>query len=264
MPLPLAAAAIGAGVVSKGVGMLSSYAQQKKAERDLAKLTSTPRARFGVSPQVRGLYEQALTDATNPRGYGGAALSSYRSRLGQLMANKYRQASSLGGGARGVNAVLAGQEADALGSMYAGDEAMKQSNRNMALVRASQGASAYQRILDANTQQDISYRNLLEQSLGNSIRGQRDYRLGTLSGLGNDLITGGLMYAGGIGGNGTEDVTGDMTQTITSPNSALPPSITDLRLNGNYNYRNNPTMDRLNNPRRYAPAGFGRVSGPIK
>lgn len=263
MPLPLAAVAVGAGALAKGVGMLDSYAQQKKAERDLAKLTSTPRARYSVSPQVRSLYEQALTDATNPRGLGGAALSSYRSRLGQLMANKYRQATNIGGGARGVNAVLAGQEADALGSMYSNDESMRNSNRNMALNRATQGANTYQRILDANTQQDISYRNLLEQSLGQSIRGQRDFRLGTLSGMGSDLITGGLMYGGGLG-TGGEDLTEDISQTITTPNAPLPPSIADLRANGNYYYRNNPTMDRLNNPRKYAPKGFGSVTGPIR
>lgn len=213
MPLPLAAVAVGAGALAKGVGMLDSYAQQKKAERDLAKLTSTPRARFGVSPQVRSLYEQALTDATNPRGLGGAALSSYRSRLGQMMANKYRQATNIGGGARGVNAVLAGQEADALGSMYSNDESMRNSNRNMALNRATQGANTYQRILDANTQQDISYRNLLEQSLGGSIRGQRDFRLGTLSGIGSDLITGGLMYGGGLGTGGEDFVDAEVVET---------------------------------------------------
>lgn len=257
MPLPLAAAAVVGGTALKGVGMIDSYAQQKKAERDLAKLTSTPRARFGVSPQVRGLYEQAVTDATNPRGLGGAALSSYRSRLGQLMSNKFRQATSIGGGSRGVNAVLAGQEADAFGNMYVQDESLRNSNRNMAIGRATQGANAYQRINDANTQQDISYRNLLEQSLGQSIRGQRDFRLGTLSGMGSDLITGGLMYGGGAG---------DMTQgvDISGGNASLPPSIADLRANGNYNYRNNPTMDRLNNPRKYAPIGFGRVTGPIQ
>lgn len=244
MPLPLAAAAVVGGTALKGVGMLDSYAQQKKAERDLAKLTSTPRARFGVSPQVRNLYEQAVTDATNPRGLGGAALSSYRSRLGQLMANKFRQATSIGGGARGVNAVLAGQEADALGNMYVQDESLRNSNRNMAINRATQGANAYQRINDANTQQDISYRNLLEQSLGQSIRGQRDFRLGTLSGMGSDLITGGLMYGGGTG-------TGDMTEGLDLEGVTNIPAATP-------SFRNLPS-GRIN--RNFGPDNYGVTRG---
>lgn len=235
MPLPLVAPIV-AGAALKGVGMLDSYAQQKKAERDLAKLTSTPRARFGVSPQVRGLYEQAVTDATNPRGLGGAALSSYRSRLGQLMSNKFRQATSIGGGSRGVNAVLAGQEADALGNMYVQDESLRNSNRNMAIGRATQGANAYQRINDANTQQDISYRNLLEQSLGQSIRGQRDFRLGTLSGMGSDLISGGLMYGGGAGNN-ADFVDAEVVESI--PNAS--PS---GRINRNYGVTRGTNMKR--------------------
>jgi hypothetical protein len=257
MALPLALAAVGAG--AKVVGMIDSYSQQKKAERELAKLSAEKRKRYEVTPEIRAGYEQAMGDASTRRGYGGATLSNFRRKLGQTLSAKGRMANNISGGssARGVNAVLAGQETAALGDFYAGEEAFANQNRERAIGRKGQYENLYQRIADENTQQDINYRNMLEQAYGSSIRSQRDYRLGSLSSLGTDLITAGVMKYNPDGGDAEKVVT--ETNPLSGRNySSLPPSITDLRANGNYYYRNNPTMDRLNNPRNYAPQGFGQ------
>lgn len=256
MALPLVLAGVGAA--TKVAGMVDSYSDQKRAERELAKLSAQKRKRYEVTPEIRAGYEQAMGDASTRRGYGGATLSNFRRKLGQTLSAKGRMANNISGGssARGVNAVLAGQETAALGDFYAGEEAFANQNRERAIGRKGQYENLYQRIADENTQQDIMYRNMLEQALGNSIRSQRDYRRGSLSAMGSDLLTAGLMsYDGG----GAEKVATETANPFGGRGSAsLPPSIADLRANGNYNYRNNPTMDRLNNPRNYAPQGFGQ------
>ena len=181
-----------AGAALKGAGLIGSMNEQARAQRELDKLVATPRPRYGITPEIRKQYEQALGEASTRRGYGGATVSAYRKRLGQTLGTKGRVATSLGGNPRAINAVLAGQEADSLNQFYAGEEGFANANRLGAIGRAGNYAGMYQRINDANTQADLNYRLMLEQALGGSIRSQRDYRRGTLSSIGSDLITGGF------------------------------------------------------------------------
>ena len=218
-----------AGSVLKGIGMANSASLQKRAQRDLDKLTATPRPRYGITPEIRKQYEQALGEASTRRGYGGATVSSFRKRLGQTLGTKGRIASSMGGNPRAVNAVLAGQEADALNQFYAGEEGFANANRLGAIGRAGNYANLYQRINDANTQADLNYRLMLEQALGNTIRSQRDFRMGTLNSIGNDLITGGFY---GLGGGKTVPIEEEISMTggpgvtpsIMNPNVPQPPA----------------------------------------
>jgi hypothetical protein len=237
MALPLALAAVGAG--AKVVGMIDSYSQQKKAERELAKLSAQKRSRYEVTPQIRAGYEQAMGDASTRRGYGGATLSNFRRKLGQTLSAKGRMAGNVSGGssARGVNAVLAGQETAALSDFYAGEEAFANSNRERAIGRKGQYENLYQRIADENTRQDINYRNMLEQAYGSSIRSQRDYRLGSLSSMGSDLITAGLMnYEGG------------KTEKVTPDYSGMENIMSGTK---NYGFENTGTINRNTGPDNY-------------
>lgn len=237
MALPLALAAVGAG--AKVVGMIDSYSQQKKAERELAKLSAQKRSRYEVTPEIRAGYEQAMGDASTRRGYGGATLSNFRRKLGQTLSAKGRMAGNVSGGssARGVNAVLAGQETAALSDFYAGEEAFANSNRERAIGRKGQYENLYQRIADENTRQDINYRNMLEQAYGSSIRSQRDYRLGSLSSMGSDLITAGLMnYEGG------------KTEKVTPDYSGMENIMSGTK---NYGFENTGTINRNTGPDNY-------------
>jgi hypothetical protein len=238
MALPLALAAVGAG--AKVVGMIDSYSQQKKAERELAKLSAEKRKRYEVTPEIRAGYEQAMGDASTRRGYGGATLSNFRRKLGQTLSAKGRMANNISGGssARGVNAVLAGQETAALGDFYAGEEAFANQNRERAIGRKGQYENLYQRIADENTQQDINYRNMLEQAYGSSIRSQRDYRLGSLSSLGTDLITAGVMKYNPD--NGTNKVDADYSD-MENP----------MKGTRNYEFNNTGTINRNTGPDNY-------------
>jgi hypothetical protein len=107
-------------------------------------------------------------------------------------------ATTIGGGssARGVNAVLAGQEGDALTNYATANENMMRGSRNAAFGRMGTAANQYQRTADQNTGNDINYRMQLERALGEGVRSNRDYQQNMLGSMGSDLMTAGIYGMG--------------------------------------------------------------------
>ena len=208
MPLPLAIPLImaGVGAASKLATIPSSIASQRKLQRSLDDLQKNPMARYSVSPEVTKLYQQSIGEASNPEGYSGSEVGNFRNTIGRLTRGRYNAAlnASGGQGSRAINSILKGQELDSAGNFYAGEAGLRRSNRLGALNRSAGFASQIQGTRDRNTANDINYRMQLERGLGEGIRSQKDFRRNMLSGLGSDLITGGIVYASGFGGG--EDV----------------------------------------------------------
>ena len=111
--------AIGAG--AKAIPAIVNYGENIGLRRQLRNLQNQPMPEYSVDPRINKLYEMGLADASNPEGYGGAAIGNFRRMLSRGMRGRFGNALSMGGGARGINAVLAGQEGDALGNFYAAD-----------------------------------------------------------------------------------------------------------------------------------------------
>jgi len=192
MPVSTAALAIGAGV--KLYGAYNANQQQKKSQRALDQLRNNAMARYSVDPKIAGMYQQAASEASAPRGFGGSAEAGFRNMLAKNMRGRFMNATTIGGGssARGVNAVLAGQEGDALTNYATANENMMRGNRNAALGRMGTYAGQYQRTADQNTGNDINYRMQLERALGEGVRSNRDYQQNMLGSMGSDLITAGM------------------------------------------------------------------------
>lgn len=183
-----------AGAALKLGTTADSFMQQRKIEKQLKDLQKRAFPRYTVTPQVQDIYSQAVGEASTPRGFGGAISNRFRQNLAQNLAARLRAGSTAAGGsgARGVNAVLAGQQADAMANFAAQDEGITRANRNAAISRMGAGANQIQSIQNMNTGQDINYRMMLERALGSGLMQQRDYTRSQLSGLGSDLITSGL------------------------------------------------------------------------
>ena len=186
----------GAGLAAKAYGGVQSYRNQRKLEGQLRDLQKTPMAKFEIDPKIEKLYSQSMSEASSPIGYDAATLSNFRSSLARNLRSRYKNAMNISGGsgARGVNAVLAGQELDALGKYAAGDESMKRQSRLGALNRGMSLASQFQNVRDRNTSFNQNYRLMVERALGEGIQRQRDYRNNLISGAGSDLISAGIGY----------------------------------------------------------------------
>jgi hypothetical protein len=189
--------------------------------KSLDKLNATPMARYTIDPKIQKLYEQSIGEASNPSGYSGAEVGNFRSQLGRISRGRFGAAMNASGGssARAINSILKGSELDATSNFYAGEGAVRRSNRLGALNRSMGYANQFQQTRDRNTNQDINYRMNLENALGQGIRQQKDSRMNMLSGLGSDLITGALAYGDFSGGG---DMTTDAVGGATNFNTTTP------------------------------------------
>ena len=194
-----------AGGAAKAYGAIDSAIQNKRLMRSLEKLQKQPIDKFTVTPQIENLYRQAITEASNPEGFGGATASNFRQNLGRFQRGRFAQAMNMSGGsgARGINAVLNNQGMDSINQFAVGDENLRRSNRLSGLGRAAGYANQFQNIRDRNTQFSQNYRMQLENALGRGISSNRDYIRNTLSGAGSDLMMAGMM--GGFDGQGGEE-----------------------------------------------------------
>ena len=206
--------AIGAG--AKAIPAIINEGENIGLRRRLRSLQNTPMDEYSVDPRWNKMYEMGLADASNPEGYGGAAVGNFRKMLSRSMRGRFGNALSMGGGPRGINAVLAGQEGDALSNFYAGDEAIRRSNRQTGIGRMGTAASVSQSVRDRNTQQKLNYRMMLEQALGSSIRSNKDYINNMIGGLGSDLITAGAYMDGNSLGE-EELIDGSMFNSMNTP-----------------------------------------------
>lgn len=183
-----------AGLAAKGAGLVNSYNRERQAQNQLNQLRQNPMARYQVNPLVRGQFNQAYGEASNPQGYTGAQTMNFRQQLGSILRQRYRNAMNVSGGsgARGVNAVLKGNEIEGVNNFAAGDPTM--ANRRYALGRVDRFANQFQGIDNNNVQTDQNYRLRLESALGNSLATQRNYRQNLISGVGDELLgTAGYM-----------------------------------------------------------------------
>jgi hypothetical protein len=214
-------APIAIGTATKLYGAYNANQQQKKSEKALRELRRNPMARYQVDPKIANMYQQAASEASAPMGFGGAAESGFRNQLAKNLRGRYMNAMSMGGGssAKGINAVLAGQETDALTNYAVANENMMRGSRNAALGRMGQYAGQFQRTADQNTSNDINYRTMLERALGESVSSQRDYKQNMFNSLGSDLITAGI-YGMGTGTDKTvveDDIVGAYGDRFYTP-----------------------------------------------
>ena len=198
--MPVTLALIGGG--AKLYGAYNANQQQKKSQASLNQLRTNAMARYQIDPRIAKIYEQASSEASAPRGFGGSAEAGFRNQLAKGMRGRFMNATTIGGGssARGVNAVLAGQEGDALTNYATANENMMRGSRNAAFGRMGTAANQYQRTADQNTGNDINYRMQLERALGEGVRSNRDYQQNFLGSMGSDLITAGISNGGDYGG----------------------------------------------------------------
>ena len=224
--MPIGTALAIAGTAAKLATLPGSFKAQRKMEGELSSLRSRPMARYTIDPKVENLYRQSMNEASNPEGFGGAAFGGFRNSLGRNIRGRYANALSLGGGARGVNAVLNSQGMDQIGNFYTADENMRRSNRLGALGRSQGYANQFQNIRNQNTSFDQNYRMNLERGLGEGIRSQKDFRRNMLGGMGSDLITAGIGYGmDKNGGGATQDNLSNKQFAAMNPGNQVDPRL---------------------------------------
>ena len=204
MALPLIAGMAALGALSKGVGMIGASRDQKQAMKQLRALQATARPTYSFDPTLSQIGRTSLMDAYNPSGFSQGEINAFNQNINRGMNTQMARGTSLAGGsqARALNAVMGANQMNAYNTLAMNDATLRRNSKSTNLNRAMQVANARQGISNMQTNQDLNYRNQLEQGYGTAARMSKDYMRGTLSGLGDDMISGATML--GMYGDGGE------------------------------------------------------------
>ena len=219
--MPLIAAAIGGGI-NLGVTAFRGYNASQERDRQQARLdtlSATPLPKYKVSDEINSIYGQAASEAANPMGFSGAEKNAFNQNIAQNYNTQFYNAVNRTGGQTGrfANAVLSGNNINAMNTFASNDAALARQNRMAALSRQMSAARDINNVGLQNTQADIQRRLMTEQNLGGAVGMQNQNIDQALKSVG-DL---GAMAAGyalsGYGG-GAGKVGSDASRIDTSGN----------------------------------------------
>ena len=213
---PISLGLMGIGAVSKGVGAVDSYFQQRRAQRQLDALGRQALPQYAVNPAVARLYSGALGEVARPEGYTGAERAAFQQNLARGLNTQAYNARSMGGGSmsRAISGALSGSQLGQYNQFAAQDAALARQNRNAAYSRLIGATNTMQNIANQNTGVALNRRLRQEELLGQAIASQRAYRTNALNSLGSDLTTAGTygLMSGGFGDTDTDTDTGKDTK----------------------------------------------------
>jgi hypothetical protein len=190
---PISIGLMGLGALAKGAGAVSSYFQQRKAQRKLDELGRQALPTYSVNPAIARLYSGALGDIANPQGYTGAERNAFQQNMARGLNTQAYNARSVGGGSmsRAISGALSGNQLNQYNQFAAQDAGLARQNRNAAYSRLIGAANTMQSIGNQNTSTALNRRLRQEELLGNAISSQRAYRSNLIGGIGSDLTTAG-------------------------------------------------------------------------
>jgi hypothetical protein len=205
MPPFLPLAMMGLGAVSKGVGAVGSYFDQRRAQRQLDALGRQALPQYAVNPAVARIYAGAQREVASPEGFTGAERNAFMQNIASGLNTQAANARAIGGGSmsRAISGVLSGNQLGQYNQFAAQNATLARQNRNAAYSRLMGAANTMQGISNQNTSMLANRRLRQEELLGQAIASQRAYRTNLLNSLGSDLTTAGTY--GLMGGMGETD-----------------------------------------------------------
>jgi hypothetical protein len=216
--MSLTIAAIG-GAINLGTtafrGMNASQ-EKNRLQARLDTLSATALPKFKVSDEINSIYGQAASEAANPMGFSGAEKNAFGQNLAQNYNTQFYNAVNRTGGQTGrfANAVLSGNNINAMNTFASNDAALARQNRMAALSRQMSAARDINNVGLQNTQADIQRRLMTEQTLGGAIAQQNQNidqawkSVGDLGMMGAGYALSGYGGADGVGKMGGASVGG--------------------------------------------------------
>jgi hypothetical protein len=229
IPLAVPLAMAGVGLASKGIGAAYAARNEKRALRELQRLNAMPVDRYSQSPQMQEFGRFARQDAYNPQGFTFGERQSAMQDIAQASNTSYQRGLNLAGGqmSRAIQGVNTANTLGALNRFGSQDAALRRQIQGRGLSNLGSVARNEQSLQNMNVQTDLQRRLMAEQAAGRAAQQWRDYKFGTLTGMGNDLLGAGMNIGmGKMMGYGNE-----ATTTSSSGGGSVGGGGTSLRLN---------------------------------
>jgi len=217
----------GIGTAAQIASMIGAARDKKRAMAQLNKLQATPRARYSFDPTLSGIGQGAVGEAANPQGFSGAERAAYMNNAAMGQNAQFSRGTSMSGGsqARALNSVLGANAVQGMNTFASNDAGLRRTNRTAALNRAMSIAQQRQNMNTMQVNQDLNYRNQMENAYGSAVRSNKDYIRGGMSNLGSELLSGGIQSYFGVGAQGAQ---GDEFDEFALGNFRMDPRMSRL------------------------------------
>ena len=179
----LGALGLGIGLASAGIGAISSFANQRKAERAMKRLGSRPG--ITVPKELMGAYTNRLKRSKMYQGFSPAELEQMKRSQARQSATFYERAKGLGSSSAALQAMAGSNALNNSAEVAMQSARMDREGKRYDLAASDALAGS---IGGYRNQQELSvlgnYDNTM-QTLGGAVSQEKEYRNKLISGVGN-------------------------------------------------------------------------------
>lgn len=179
----LGALGLGIGLASAGIGAISSFATQRKAERAMKRLGQRPG--ITVPKELMNAYTNRLKRSRLAKGFSPAELEQMKRSQARQNATFFERAKGLGSSSAALQAMAGNNAINNWSTVAAQDAEMTRQSRSSNLAAADQLAGAIGGFRNQNELSVLGNYDNTMQMLGNAVSNERSYRQSLISGIGN-------------------------------------------------------------------------------
>lgn len=220
LPLAVPIALGVAGLVGKGINYLNADSDQKKAQKELDKLSKEEFEQFAATSELNNYAGRVNSGIINPQGISAEQKAGTQAGITSGINTTIYNAKGQSGGnlSKYLANAFTPQISGANTSLAIADANMKNQNRNLNIGREGQVAQQFQSISDRNIQNKLNRRMMMLQGYGNSVLQNKRFKNQAIEGAADDLIgLGGNLALGEMYGN--KDATGG-TKFFSNPTTS--------------------------------------------
>lgn len=174
---------LGIGLASAGIGAISSFANQRKAERAMKRLGKRPR--ITVPKEIMSAYTNRLKRSKMYQGFTPAELEQMNRAQARQSATFFERAKGLGSSAAALQAMTASSTLRNSADVAMQSAQMNRQGQNYDLAAADALAGSIGGFRNMEERSVLSNYDNTMQTLGNVISNERSYRNSLISGIGN-------------------------------------------------------------------------------
>jgi hypothetical protein len=174
---------LGIGLASAGIGAISSFATQRKAERAMKRLGKRPG--ITVPKEIMSAYTNRLKRSKMYQGFTPAELEQMKRSQARQNATFFERAKGLGSSSAALQAMAGNNAINNSSTIAAQSAQMNREGQNRERSASDQLAGAIGGFRNQNELSILGNYDNTMQALGNAVSNERSYRQSLISGIGN-------------------------------------------------------------------------------
>jgi hypothetical protein len=181
--MAIGALGLGIGLASAGIGAISSFATQRKAERAMSRMGKRPG--ITVPKEIMDAYTNRKKRSKMYQGFTPAELEQMKRTQARQSATFYERAKSLNSSSQALQAMAGSRAMDNSSDIAARSAMMNRQGQNIDLSAADSLAGSIGGFRNQNELSVLGNYDNTMQTLGGAVSNEKSYRSSLISGIGN-------------------------------------------------------------------------------